>query len=87
MSIEAYRDGDGFDDTATIRFLRASDLVQFGADLPIDMTPFDADWINLKFDVVPEALGENVLIEFNFTSDDDQQFSGLSLDNISVRAR
>lgn len=87
LSIEAYRDGDGFDDTATIRFLRASDLVQFGADLPIDMTPFDADWINLKFDVVPEALGENVLIEFNFTSDDDQQFSGLSLDNISVRAR
>ena len=87
LSFEAYRDGDGFDDTATIRFLRAGDQVQLGADLPIDMVPFDSDWVNLRFDVVPEAVGENVLIEINFVSSADQEFSGLSIDNVSVSAK
>ena len=87
LTFEAYRDADGFGDFASIRFLRSNDLVQLGAVTPIDMAPFDPDWITLSIPVVPEAIGETVIIEWNFTSDSSPDaFSGLSLDNIEVTA-
>ena len=85
LRFEGYRDADGVDDTATVRFLRASDAVQLGADAPIDMFTFDNDWTSFAIPVPTEALGQNILIEWNFTSNDSaDQFSGFSIDDIVV---
>ena len=86
LSFDAYRDADGFGDTATIRFLRSSDQSQLGADVPIDMMIFDVDYDAIEVLVPAAAIGESVLIEFNFVSDSTlDTFSGLCLDNILVQ--
>ena len=87
LKFDQYRDADGFSDTATIRFLRASDQTQLGADISIDMTALDTGW-NPAFVPVPAAaLGESVLVEFQFVSDGSvDAFSGLSLDNFELSA-
>jgi hypothetical protein len=86
LSFDAYRDADGFGDTATIRFLRSSDQSQLGEDVPIDMTIFDVDYDAIEVLVPAAAIGESVLIEFNFVSDGTlDTFSGLCLDNILVQ--
>ncbi|HJM63035.1 MAG: hypothetical protein QF405_06415 [Roseibacillus sp.] len=85
LSFMAFRDADGVADIATVRFLRASDLVQLGTATPLDMTVFAVDWIRIRIPVVPEANGENVVIEWNFESDGGvDAFSGLSIDNVQV---
>ncbi|MBT44417.1 MAG: hypothetical protein CL922_03085 [Deltaproteobacteria bacterium] len=87
LSFDAFRDADGFADEATVRFLRADDQTQLGADVPIDMTVFDIDYLNVEVPVPAEAIGESILVEFNFLSDGGGDlFSGLTLDNISVKA-
>ena len=87
LSLDAFRDADGFADTASVRFLDATGLTQLGFEHPIDMTVFDGDWTNLVIPVAPEALGESVIIEINFISDNSEDtFSGLSIDNVSVSA-
>ena len=49
------------------------------------MTPIDGAWTTLSIPVVPEAIGETILIEWNFKSDSSgDAFSGLSIDNIEV---
>ena len=48
LSFDAYRDGDGFGEFASIRFLRASDQAQLGAELSIDMTLFDGEFEMVK---------------------------------------
>ena len=85
LSFEAYRDGDGFGDIASVRFLRAADQVQLGAETSIDMTTFDINWTVQTIPVEAEAIGESIMIEFNFVSDSSPDaFSGLSIDNIVV---
>ena len=85
LSFEAFRDGDGFGDVASVRFLRAVDHVQLDAEISIDMTVFDADYTSISVSVPVEAIGENVHIEFNFVSDSSADaFSGLSIDNVKV---
>ena len=85
LSFEAYRDADGFGDAAVVRFLRASDLSQLGGEVPIDMEVFDNDWTTIRFPVPPEAIGETVLIEWNFISDNTPDaYSGLSIDDVRV---
>ena len=85
LSFEAYRDADGFGDAAVVRFLRASDLVQLGAEVAVGMDVFDNGWRTIRISIVPEAIGETVLIEWNFTSDDTpDSFSGLSIDDVRV---
>ena len=85
LSFMVFRDADGVADTAAVRFLRASDLLQLGAATPLDMTIFDTDWISIRMPVVPEAIGQNVLIEWNFVSDGGPDaFSGLSIDDVQV---
>ena len=70
-----------------MRFLRADDQTQLGASTPIDLTEIDSEWTSLTLPVVPEALGQNILIEFNFTSDaTPDNFSGLSIDNVRIEA-
>ena len=86
LSFDAYRDGDGFGDTASVRFLRSSDQTQLGVDVPIDMTVFDLDYVTTEVPVPAIAIGESVLIEFNFVSDGSADaFSGLCLDNVNVQ--
>ncbi len=85
LTFKAFRDTDGFGDSAVVRFLRAVDFLQLGAETAIDMTVFDVDYTSLSIPVVPEAMGENVIIEWNFVSDDSvDSFSGLSIDDIEV---
>ena len=85
LSFAVFRDGDGFGDSASVRFLRSSDLSLLGAVIPIDMTVVDNDWTTIAVEVVQEAAGETVLIEWNFVSDASQEsYSGLSIDNIRV---
>ncbi|MEE2734557.1 MAG: choice-of-anchor J domain-containing protein [Verrucomicrobiota bacterium] len=85
LTFKAFRDADGFGDSAAVRFLRAADLLQLGAETAIDMTVFDTDYTSLSIPVVPEALGENVIIEWTFVSDvSADAFSGLTIDDIEV---
>ena len=85
LSFEVFRDADGFGDVAVIRFLRESDLGLLGEEVPIDMEVFDNDWTTIRVPVAPEAMGETVLIEWNFISDDTpDSFSGLSIDDVRV---
>ena len=87
LKFDQYRDADGFADTATIRFLRASDQTQLGVDIPIDMTDLDTGWNPASVAVPAAALGESVLVEFQFVSDGSvDAFSGLSLDNFELSA-
>ena len=68
-----------------VRFLRAVDFLQLGTETAIDMTAFDIDYTSISIPVVPEALGENVIIEWTFVSDGSvDAFSGLSIDDIEV---
>ena len=85
LSFKVFRDADGFGDTAAVRFLRASDLVRLGEEVPIDMQVFDDDWRTLRLPVVPEAVGESMVIEWIFASDGSaDSFSGLSIDDVLV---
>ena len=85
LTFKAFRDADGFGDSAVVRFLRAADLVQLGGETALDMTVFDVDYTTLEVPVPAEALGENVIIEWNFVSDGSaDNFSGLSIDDIEV---
>ena len=85
LSFAAFRDADGVGDTATVRFLRASDLVHLGADTPLDMSIFDTEFVTIVIPVTPQALGESILVEWNFVSDSSvDAFSGLSIDNVGV---
>ena len=82
---DAFRDADGFGDTAEVRFLRASDLEQLGAGEVLDMAVVDDDYRTLTVSVAPEAIGNEVIIEWNFVSDGtEDQFSGLTIDNVQV---
>jgi len=85
LTFKAFRDADGFGDSAMVRFLRAADFLQLGAETALDMTVFDSDYTSLNIPIVPEALGENVIIEWNFVSDGSADaFSGLTIDDIEV---
>tara|TARA_B100000959_G_scaffold138493_1_gene145556 strand:+ start:8228 stop:11776 length:3549 start_codon:yes stop_codon:yes gene_type:complete len=85
LVFSVFRDADGFGDTAVVRFRRASDLVQLGAETDIDMSIFDDDYESVSIPVVPEAIGENVVVEWNFVSDATADaFSGLTIDNIEI---
>ena len=85
LTFQAYRDADGFADTATVRFLKASDLTALGEAVLMDMTEFDSDWKTFQIEITPEAIGESILIEWTFLSDNSADaFSGLSIDNILV---
>ena len=87
LTFQAFRDADGFADTATVRFRRVGDDVQLGPDTPLDMTALDTGYETQVIAVPVEAIGENVRIEFNFVSDGSADaFSGLNIDNVTVEA-
>ena len=85
LTFEAFRDADGFGDTAVVRFLQAADQVQLGTDSPLGMSSFDTDYVRQSIAVPAEALGKEIVVEFNFVSDDTADaFSGLTIDNVVV---
>ncbi len=86
LSFEAFRDGDGLADTASVRFLRAGSFEQLGAPVQIDMTVLDKDYRLLTIEIGQEVLGEAAVIaEWTFRSDDSvDAFSGLTIDNIVI---
>ena len=85
LTFEAFRDADGFGDPAVVRFLRAADFTQVGNDIEIDMTTFDSNFTTIRIDVPAAAIGENIIIEWNFVSDaSGDAFSGLTIDDILV---
>ena len=87
LTFEVYRDADGFSDAAVVRFLRAADEVVLGNEVPLDMTVFDIDWIPTEIPLPLQAAGEEIFIEWNFTSDQSlDPYSGLSIDNVGIVA-
>ena len=68
-----------------MQFLRADDLTPLGESTDLELTNFDNDYTNFQLAVVPEALGREVIIEWNFQSDaSNDPYSGISLDDILV---
>jgi hypothetical protein len=87
LTFEVYRDADGFSDAALVRFLRAADEVVLGVEVPLDMTVFDIDWVVTEIPVPLQAIGEEIFIEWNFSSDQSlDPYSGLSIDNVGIVA-
>ena len=71
--------------TALVSILIAIVMLLLGEEVAIDMTFFDAGWVSQTVPVVVEAIGESVVIEFNFISDSSPDaFSGLSIDNVRM---
>ena len=87
LNLDVFRDADGFGDVAFVRFLRADDQTVLGDPASIDMTVFDTEWTSIEIPVDAAALGETILLEFNFQSDSSADaFSGISIDNVSISA-
>ena len=84
LSFQQFRDADGFGDTGSVRILRASDLSELGTIEP-DLTQLDIGWNELSASLPGTAIGESIIIEFKFTSDNTaDNFSGWSIDNLEI---
>ena len=84
LSFQQFRDADGFRDTGIVRILSASDLSELGTFDP-DLTQFDIDWNEFSIPLPGTAIGQSIIIEFKFTSDDSaDNFSGWSIDNVEI---
>ncbi|HJM62199.1 MAG TPA: hypothetical protein QGF50_00680, partial [Roseibacillus sp.] len=85
LTMEHWRDADGFGDLFGVRVLRASDLGVLG-DIDPDSTVFDPDWESFSEILPASAVGEEIILEFWFTSDaTNDAFSGWSIDNVAVQ--
>ena len=50
------------------------------------MSVFDTDYLTITIPIAAEALGETILVEWNFVSDSSvDAFSGLSIDDVGVK--
>jgi hypothetical protein len=50
------------------------------------MSVFDSDYESIEVPVPVEAIGQSMVVEFQFISDDSMDvFSGLSLDNVKLQ--
>ena len=87
LSFDAYRDADGFGDSAAVVFRRVGDDLQLGPSISLDMSLFDTDYVSLSFSVPDLVIGETARVEFNFISDaTPDAFSGLTIDNVLIEA-
>ncbi len=85
VNFYAFRDGDGVEDRAEVRFVRASDGVQLGTPLPVDMTVFDRQYVPLSFPIELDSPEEDIFIEIRFTSSETPTvYSGLTIDGFLV---
>ncbi len=84
LTMDQYRDADGFADLFGIRVLRAGDLSILG-EIDPDSTVFDPEWVPFSEVLPAPAVGEEIILEFWFTSDASADaFSGWSIDNVAV---
>ena len=87
LTFDAYRDADGFGDSAAVVFRRVGDDLQLGPSISLDMSLFDTDYVSLSFSVPDLVIGETARVEFNFISDaTPDAFSGLTIDNVLIEA-
>ena len=87
LTFDAYRDADGFGDSAAVVFRRVGDDLQLGPSISLDMSLFDTDYVSLSFSVPDLVIGETARVEFNFISDSTPDaFSGLTIDNVLIEA-
>ena len=84
LSFQQFRDADQFGDLGTVRILKSSDqsvLATFDPDLGI----IDDEWTEFTTPLPANAIGEEIIVEFGFTSDaSDDRFSGWSIDNVEI---
>ena len=84
LSFQQFRDADQFGDLGTVRILKSSDqsvLATFDPDLGI----IDDEWTEFTTPLPANAIGEEIIVEFGFTSDSsDDDFSGWSIDNVEI---
>ena len=71
-------------DYGIIRVLRAADLAQLGADVANDITGLSTDWEDYEASLPVEAVGETIVLEFRFLSDDVQNFTGWYIDDVAI---
>ena len=87
LTFDAYRDADGFGDSAMVVFRRVGDDVRLGMEVAIDMSLFDTAYESLSIAVPEAVIGETARVEFNFVSDGTADaFSGLTIDNVVIEA-
>ncbi len=85
LTFLAWRDGDQFGESASVRFRKVEDNTLLGDEVLIDMTIIDSSFEEISVPFPPEAAGEILRIEFNFVSDNTTDaFSGLNIDDVSV---
>ena len=85
LTFLAWRDGDQFGESASVRFRKVEDNTLLGDEVLIDMTIIDSSFEEISVPFPPEAAGEILRIEFNFVSDNTfDAFSGLNIDDVSV---
>ena len=84
LSFQQFRDADGFGDIGTVRVLRSADLSELVA-FDADLNSFDVEWNEFSALLPASAIGESIIIEFQFISDDTaDDFSGWSIDNVEI---
>ena len=84
LTLDHYRDADGFGDLFGVRVLRAGDLSELGTVDP-DPIVFDSEWVEFSENLPASAVGEEIILEFWFISDaTNDAFSGWSIDNVAV---
>jgi len=84
LVFEQFRDADGFADIGTVRILKASDLSELQVIDP-DVFALDVDFVSFSADLDPAVLGETIIIEFRYQSDNSADgFSGWTIDNVEV---
>ncbi len=87
LSFQQFRDAEIFGDIATVRIIRSSDLSELGT-FDADLSQVDSDWTEFSAPLPAAAIGETIIIEFSFTSDETLDlFSGWSIDNVEINAQ
>lgn len=87
LSFQQFRDADGFGDRGNVRVLRSADLSELFA-FDADLTAFDVEWTDFTVPLPASAIGETIVIEFQFISDDTaDDFSGWSIDNVEINVQ
>ena len=87
LSFQQFRDADGFSDRGFVRVLRSGDLSELSA-FDADLTAFDVDWTEFSASLPSSVIGETIVIEFQFISDESaDDFSGWSIDNVEINVQ
>ncbi len=84
MTFQQFKDIEEGFDFGSIRAIRASDGVALGVDIEMVVDGATPDWEEFSANLPPEAIGEVIKLEFQFISDDLQNFAGWYIDDVKV---